>query len=139
MDARLPYIERLLIRILCVMAFVMVGSSHRFPTAVERWEVVQAHQSVLPDGSIPSLCLTSGEIHSHHDGHDQHQNKTSAGCEACRLAASILLPLPADIPGLTTRFYVHVEQIRRDNLPPRRLFPPNNGPRAPPFPMTYTG
>ncbi|MGF9566774.1 DUF2946 family protein [Neorhizobium sp. BT27B] len=136
MDARLPYIERLLIRILCVVAFVMVDASHRLPSAAERWEIVHSHQSMLPDGSIPSLCLTSGEAHPLHDGHDQHQKTASAGCEACRLAASSLLPLPADISGLTTRFYTVVEQIKRDILPSRRVFSPNNSPRAPPFWMT---
>jgi hypothetical protein len=92
-----------LLNLLCAVALLLVGSIHQLPArAASAPADVDLSEYVLPDGTVPVLCLSpsddgssSGTPHSH-------------GCEACRLAATpeLLTPQhdlfrPADYTFLT--------------------------------------
>ncbi|ANM09356.1 MULTISPECIES: DUF2946 family protein [unclassified Rhizobium] len=129
MIRRARQIEQWALRILCAAALVFVAFAHQAPvaTASESGPADLA-QYVLPDGTLPSLCVTVSDT----SDQGQHDKTHSHGCEACRIGASILLPAPADVAGAPIPFAVAVERPIRPESFPRRLFPPNSGPRAPP-------
>jgi hypothetical protein len=81
--------------ILCAFAFLLLGLVHRPPVAdaapIPPGEVAAY---LLPDGTLPVLCLPSTEGKPHHREHEG-----APFCEACRLAAAIMLPAPAGTLG----------------------------------------
>jgi hypothetical protein len=118
-----------LVRILCALALLFVGLSHKPPAlAAPTLTPAEIAAYTLPDGTLPVLCLPSedgaGKNHSHDFGN---------GCEACRLASAILLPAPPAIGGLAiAREADRFVPVRYEAFY-RQLFPPNASPRAPPF------
>lgn len=118
-----------MVRIMCALALLCLGLAHKPPVlATAGIPLTEIAAYVLPDGTLPVLCVTShddGKAHPHDEGR-------STGCEACRLNASVILPAPALVAFAT------VERVRNTVLPKRseahyrQLFPPNTGPRAPP-------
>ncbi len=113
-----------LLRIMCALALVMLGFALKPVVALSPTAELAAYQ--LPDGSIPSLCLTHTGEKPGKDAMPQN------GCEACRLSASIILPQPPLVAlpgGALTAASVVLE--RAFYLSPR-LYPPSSGPRAPP-------
>ncbi|RUM22322.1 hypothetical protein EFQ99_24725 [Rhizobium vallis] len=127
MQTRLDMIEKWLVRIVCALALVFVGFAHQVPAIAA--EPVNPAEYVLPDGTLPTLCVTvaddEGKTSTDHKLHNH-------GCEACRISASVLLPSPADIAGITVAFSVRVELPFRVEALHRQIYPPNTGPRAPP-------
>ncbi|OWV78774.1 hypothetical protein ATY78_11755 [Rhizobium sp. R635] len=76
----------LFLRMLCALSLLFLGFAHQAPQAVAS-EGYDAAAYMLPDGSFASLCVTVKDD----DG------KTVAfkpNCEACRLSASVILPMP---------------------------------------------
>lgn len=71
------------VRIVCALSLLFLGLSHRMPVPAKQPAVMLAY--ALPDGSKPDLCLPLGQKKLHFSG---------PGCEACRLAGSVLLPEP---------------------------------------------
>ncbi|MEQ1403911.1 hypothetical protein ABK249_03110 [Neorhizobium sp. Rsf11] len=134
MESRLTFIERLLVRIVCVLALVMVGFGHKAPSLDSTWAAAEVAQYTLPDGNLPTLCVTVTDDEG--GGSGKHESFKPTGCEACRLSASVLLPTPTDMVGTITRFIPAARQPQRDETSPPRLFPPNTGPRAPPSMMS---
>jgi hypothetical protein len=129
MQHRLDRIEQWLVRILCTIALVFVGLVHQVPAAAEdALSPAALAQYVLPDGTLPTLCVTVVDDHGKEHGKIAHLNP----CEACRIGASVVLPQPADITGARIGFTFKVELPRRVEAFHRQLFPPNTGPRAPP-------
>lgn len=118
-----------LTRIFCALALLFVGLSHQ-PPALSAPTLTPAEIAAytLPDGTLPVLCLPSedgaGKNHSHDFG---------SGCEACRLASAILLPVPPTIGGVTLVREADRFIPIRDEAFYRQLFPPNASPRAPPL------
>ena len=127
MIRRARQIEQWALRILCAATLVFVAFAHQAPVAGESGPTELA-QYVLPDGTLPSLCATVSDK----SDQGQHDKTHSHGCEACRIGASTLLPAPMDVAGAPIPFAVAVELPIRAESFPRRLFPPNTGPRAPP-------
>jgi hypothetical protein len=126
---RTTQIEQWALRILCAAALVFVGFAHQLPAAAAgEFDPAELGQYVLPDGSLPTLCVTTTD----RSGQSQHDKAHSHGCEACRISASILLPAPMDIAGAAIPFAATVELPIRTEAFHRQLFPPNTGPRAPP-------
>jgi hypothetical protein len=130
--------ERWVLRILCAVAIVFVGFAHRPPTLAQASEIRAAYaEYLLPDGSLASLCLTVTEDDgTAKDTQNNHHKHFDQGCEACRISAASLLPVPAAaIDGL---FSVHVPAVLHiyAQIAPRRSPPPNTGPRAPPLFLT---
>lgn len=116
---------RFMVRIICALALVLIGFAHKAPSAehhsIPASEV--AHYA-LPDGTVPELCLSSGNGKTEQDGHD-----FGPGCEACRLTAAVILPSPSGMAGkpvfreipdiLPFRAEAHYRQIFCPNAPPR--------------------
>jgi hypothetical protein len=126
---RTTQIEQWALRILCAVALVFVGFAHQLPAAAAgEFDPAELGQYVLPDGTLPTLCVTTTDK----SGQSQHDKAHSHGCEACRISTAILLPAPADIAGAAIPFAATVELPIRTEAFHRQLFPPNTGPRAPP-------
>jgi hypothetical protein len=112
---------------LCALALLFVGFAHQTPALAEQTENFEAYR--LPDGSLPSLCITvSNDDGKSSDGHKIHH----PGCEACRISASVLLPVPADAVGSRVAYRYQVVLPQRTKAFHRQIYPPNTGPRAPP-------
>ncbi|MBX4861012.1 hypothetical protein G9X64_27760 [Rhizobium sophorae] len=76
----------LFLRMLCALSLALLGLAHQAPQAVA-FEGYDSAAYVLPDGTFASLCITVKDA----DG------KTFAfkpNCQACRLSASVILPMP---------------------------------------------
>ena len=121
-------VEQWAVRIMCALALLFVGFAHQFPAfAKDSLSPAALAEYVLPDGTLPTLCVTVDGTSKEH-GKVGHLNP----CEACRINASVLLPQPADATGVRIGFIVLVELSRRGELLHRQLYPPNTRPRAPP-------
>lgn len=73
------------LRTLCAMLLVSAGLAHQ-PVAAKPLQVQDLAIYVLPDGSVADLCVP---------GDDGKPGKVMwHGCEACRIASSILIPAP---------------------------------------------
>ncbi|MCK8782261.1 hypothetical protein M0654_19970 [Rhizobium sp. NTR19] len=117
-----------MVRMLCALALLLVGFAHK-PPVLDGYGIPLAEiaQYTLPDGTLPHLCLPSEDGKLHHHGHD-----ASTSCEACRLAASALLPVPGDTIGKPILLQIaHLAPPREDQFH-RQLFPSNALPRGPP-------
>jgi hypothetical protein len=114
------------VRILCVLGLLLVGFAHQPPASADQAGSFEAYR--LPDGSL-QLCTTApddtGKGTSEHKLHAQ-------GCEACRIAASVLVPTPTDATGLPLRYDQGFAPPRRREALHRKIYPPSTGPRAPP-------
>jgi len=129
MQHRLDRIEQWLVRILCTIALVFVGLAHQVPAVAENdLSPAALAQYVLPDGTLPTLCVTVTDDSGKEHGKIAHLNP----CEACRISAAVVLPQPADLTGAPMGFVLAAELPRRVEAFHRELFPPNTGPRAPP-------
>lgn len=116
-----------LVHILCTLALLFVGFAHKVPDVFGGLPPQELAAYTLPDGSLPELCLPSTDGNSH-----DHGAAPGAGCEACIISASIILPLPTDVAG-------QPPQQAGDDIRPvryeafyRQIYPPNAAPRAPP-------
>ena len=115
------------LHILCGLALLLVASIHQPPQAPGTASGFDLAEFVLPDGTIPDLCLTG-------DGGDDRGSALlhRHGCEACRLTAlPDLLPPAGDL--FVPAEYHRLAFIRLDDAgpplnPPRYRAPP----RAPP-------
>ncbi|MBB4478895.1 DUF2946 family protein [Rhizobium etli] len=134
MIRRAKQIEQWALRILCAVALAFVGFAHQTPaSAAGTFDPAELAQYVLPDGSLPTLCVTiTDESGTDKSGTDKHHKAHSHDCEACRIGAATLLPAPTDVAGAPIGFAVVVELPIRAEAFHRQLFPPNTGPRAPP-------
>lgn len=116
-------------RFACVFALVMIGFAHTPASAYPNDALAFAYQ--LPDGTFAPLCQDD------HDSSKPHAVKDT-GCEACRLAAAILLPAPADVAHIEVFLSEEVKVFERRQRTGRALYPPNTGPRAPPAISMFT-
>lgn len=80
------------LRILCAVAFMSIGMAHKTPESYAGIERSQSYQ--LPDGSYADLCFGD---------HGVKHVTPSAPCDACRLVAGVLLPLPDLDAGLPSK------------------------------------
>ncbi|WLD96041.1 hypothetical protein PX860_10730 [Agrobacterium leguminum] len=132
MIKRLGFAEQCIVRTLCALALLLVGFAHKPPVlANSQIPLREIAQYVLPDGTLPVLCLPSEDGKAKHDHHD-----IGSGCEACRLTASVLLPAPADALGLPILREAERVTPTRVEAFYRQLFPPNTSPRGPPSGLT---
>ncbi|MBY5529328.1 hypothetical protein [Rhizobium leguminosarum] len=129
MKLRADQIDQLAVRIICALALLFVGFAHQVPAfAKDSLSPAALAQYVLPDGTLPTLCITVVDNNGKEHGKVGHLNP----CEACRISASVLLPQPADATGVRMSFGVTIDLPRRVEILHRQLYPPNTGPRAPP-------
>jgi len=115
-----------LVRMLCALSLLLVAFAHR-PLALETVPSLSSADVasfMLPDGTLPDLCLT-GE----NDGADHF---AASHCEACRIASSVDVPPPFDA-YVITRWSAQAELSIHDNA--RLAYPalrPGASPRGPP-------
>jgi hypothetical protein len=114
---------------LCALALLFVGFGHQPLALAAQTEDFEAYR--LPDGTLPSLCITvtdedAKDTKNHHTAHAQK-------CDACRIGASVLLPMPTDLVGAGIAYRHVVAQPQRPEAFHRHIYPPNTGPRAPPM------
>lgn len=114
------------VRILCVIAVMLVGVSHKLAAFGPVPEADLANYA-LPDGTLPILCL-SGQV---------SDPDNSAGlletCEFCRIATAVILPDNPSVPErieFATRVFAHLP--KRVELR-ASLHDTPAVPRAPPF------
>ncbi|NSY19433.1 DUF2946 family protein [Neorhizobium sp. AL 9.2.2] len=126
--------EQWAVRILCAIALVVLGLSHQPPAlAATGFDPADYAEYVLPDGTLPTLCVTSNSNRHDRDGQHHHSQGGKTDCEACRISAVAMVP-PAPIHA--ERVFL-AQELAKYPFPvgeiTRQLYPPNTGPRAPPF------
>ena len=82
------------IRILCVIALMLVGFSHKLASFGPVPQNTQANLTsyALPDGTVPILCLGGQAADPEND------RRLLDTCEFCRIAASVTLPDNPQLP-----------------------------------------
>ena len=114
------------LRILCAVALLSVGFAHKPAFAVNEPSALELAQYVLPDGTLPDICL-NGMV----DGKEKHPAPFK--CEACRIASGLLMPAPADLAGDLLAFR-HVSPLPlAEEALHSKCERPGAPPRAPPF------
>lgn len=127
MIRRFGQIRQVGLRILCSLAFLLLGFANSHPTANARSiETIAIASYILPDGSLPDLCLPS-EAGKHHKG------ESKISCDACRHVTASILPLPTDTLGAPIlREIVHAHS-GTDESPPRFVLLTGTSARGPPL------
>lgn len=118
------------LRLLCALAVLAFGFAYKPPlSAVPGLTSAELAQYLLPDGTLPTLCLTGA-----HDGGDakSRHDPASSRCEVCRLTQPILPEGPST--GFVAVAAVIENEFPPDDWPASYSSPtsPNTGPRAPP-------
>lgn len=117
-----------MIRIICVIALVCLGLSHKPPAAVgSTLSTEEIAALTLPDGALPELCLPGTDAEGKTKPH-----ATGSDCEACRITAAAMLPQPSDAVGVRLVATVEASLPKPSEAHYRQLFPPSSAPRAPP-------
>jgi hypothetical protein len=118
---------RLAVRMVCALALVFVAFAHQ-PIEARPANQIDLAAYTLPDGTVPVLCLPGS------DDKDQHKSAWhGTGCEACRLSASFILPVPPFTSGPKVQPAQSLAIRREAVLIARSLFPPSAPPQAPPL------
>lgn len=110
--------------IVCAIALMMLSFAHKPPPSVPA--ELQFAAYILPDGKLPTLCIN--DLGSE-KGKDKLADK---GCDACRLAAAVLLPEPLAIAKLDIELVANQTVEERSFVLEHAPYPPSSGPRAPP-------
>lgn len=123
---RLKLDWRLAVRLIGALALILVAFAHRVPLP-PAGALPDAQAYAFPDGSIPVICITGTTEEA------PQKAAHALPCDACLVAASILLPQPAD-------FALPAFGSCEPNLPvaaamdlPRGAWPPSAPPTAPPL------
>ena len=85
------------LRIICAMLLLSLGIVHRPPPSPQLTAALDSAYR-LPDGSFSDLCLGNDHHPAGAAGH--HPLSAALVCDACVLAASLLLPPPGDCAWL---------------------------------------
>jgi hypothetical protein len=124
-----------LVRLTCAIALLFVGFAHETPVfAKSAFIIFEPAQYVLPDGTLPVICI-EGKAQGNHT-HDKVQ---AAKCEACRIGSSVLLPLPACGGGARPLLEADRPAPREPVGCHRRPWHNSRGARAPPAPSLLLG
>ena len=115
-----------LLRMLCALSLLLVAFAHKPVTvsaAALAYDGVDIAEFVLPDGTLPDLCLSDEE-----NGHSSAYNH----CEACRIFGSVELPSAFD-SYVINRLSADAQLTSpRDIRAARSLLRPGASPRGPP-------
>ena len=117
----------LAVRLLAAFALVLLSFAHT-PVLAKSPNPAIAADYRLPDGTFADICFGTEGV-----DHDRGRDKAPLApvCEACRLAASILLPTPPDasLPVGNGRWLAKAPIVEAAaTLEPPRLLPPSRGP-----------
>lgn len=118
------------LRLLCAFALLAVGFAHKLPEAVAA-EATDFSAYVLPDGTLPVICVTDTGTDQQTDSH-KTKHIAASDCEACRIAQGLVFAPPPPALSLPLRVQPTAVPVLKAEAFHRRLYPPNGGPRAPP-------
>lgn len=111
---------------LCALSLMLVAFAHKplvSSAAASAYAEVNIAEFILPDGTLPELCL-DGEADAHHSA--------ASSCEACRIVSSVDLPAPMD-GFITNRRLASVELVLpSEPADTRPALRPGASPRGPP-------
>lgn len=116
-----------LVRMLCALSLLLVAFAHKPLTtsaAASAYVGVDVADFILPDGTLPDLCLGGEE-----DGHQSAFNH----CEACRIIASVDVPSPIDVFVVNLLGPAAQLPPRQNDRFVRSFLRPGASPRGPPF------
>jgi hypothetical protein len=117
---------RIAVRMICALALLFVAFAHQPVSLASAQPDLSAY--TLPDGSLPVLCLTDSNDTDHHNSAWHGK-----GCEACRLSASVILPVPPAASGRKIEPLQSLAIRREAALIARLAYPPSAPPQAPPL------
>jgi len=114
-----------LVRTLCALSLLLVAFAHQplVSSAAAAYADVDIAEYVLPDGTLPSLCL---------DGEEDEHHSVVNHCEACRIVSSVVLPSPFDGYVVNRLIAVAELTIVQDVRFTRPFLRPSASPRGPP-------
>lgn len=105
-----------IVRVILALLLVMVGLSHQPLPGVVDIAARDVAAYVLPDGTLPELCVTTD------DGEVPHYAAATI-CEACLIASSAMLPTPVDVVGRRIVIALDMTVPSLSDKGYRRLFP----------------
>ncbi|NVD42008.1 hypothetical protein HT585_24385 [Ensifer sp. HO-A22] len=114
-------------RMFGALAVLLLGFAHQAPAAAAALSPAERAQFVLPDGSLPDLCLPGA---GNDDGNGK-QLSHSHFCGACRIFWA-LPPAPAGATDTIVRKTGKVLPPAQPGGSARSQLPPNASPRGPP-------
>jgi hypothetical protein len=115
------------VRIICALALLMVAFAHKpldVTDKIAAYADVDFAEYILPDGTLPDLCL----IGEDHGGH----HAKSSNCEACRISSSADLPLPFSGVSVNCGFFASKPTFPQGVSFVAAALRPGASPRAPP-------
>lgn len=115
------------LRTLCALSLVLIAFAHKpldVSGKLDAYAGVDISAYVLPDGTLPDLCLTG-------EGEDP-RHAADSRCEACRIAASVDLPPPVCGLEITGKTKNAPPSWSNGVTSPRQSLRPGAPPRAPP-------
>jgi len=115
-----------LVRMLCALSLLLVAFAHNPPISAataSAYADVNVADYLLPDGTLPDLCLDS-------EGSGKHAGV--GNCEACRIVSSVDLPSPFD--GYVINRWIAAADlvVPQDARFTRPALRPSASPRGPP-------
>lgn len=117
-----------LLRFFCALALVMTAYAHK-PPALTAAAPADLALYVLPDGSVPTLCISG-----HGEEQDDDHRHDGVACEFCRIAGSVAMPAPpADAAALEIAFAEARFAALTSALRAAAAFEPAAPPQGPPF------
>lgn len=113
-----------LVRMLCALSLLLVAFAHK-PLISSAYADVNIADFVLPDGTLPDLCLDS-------EGTGKGSHAVAGQCEACRIVSSVDLPGPLG-DYVVNRWIAPAElTVLRDARFTHPALRPGASPRGPP-------
>ncbi|NOV15197.1 hypothetical protein E5S70_03685 [Ensifer adhaerens] len=113
------------VRIFCALVFI-VSALVQLPAGAAMRAAPDMAAYVLPDGSLPDLCLAG------HDDPDGKGGTKAHACQSCCLAAPVLLPTPQAFHAKTAPTFLALSSPAAKLLLARPVLLAGSGPRAPP-------
>ncbi|WP_085034102.1 hypothetical protein [Ensifer aridi] len=119
---------RMTVRLVAAFALVFLSFAHK-PALAKGLSLATSAEYLLPDGTFADICFGTEGV-----DHDAGRGKSSSSapiCEACRLAASVLLPTPTgeSMPAERGNWLAKAPIVEAAAaLAPLRLLPPSRGP-----------
>ncbi len=97
----MPQRLNIIVRMMIIVALTMIGFAHKPVMADAVPASIEYAAYTLPDGTLPVICVT---VTSDEDMSGAKGGMGAYGCDACRLAAAILIPEPPTLNAGAVEF-----------------------------------
>jgi hypothetical protein len=111
---------------LCALSLLLVAFAHKpliSSAAASAYAGVNVADYILPDGTLPDLCL---------DGEGTGKHDVASHCEACRIVTSVDLPSPLDVFLINRRSATAEPVVTQEASFASPALRPSASPRGPP-------